>query len=94
MPYLEGVAGWERIPEKRHFIEESNLFRTRGGGPPLTEQEESIWIAQARMIGDLQPPAAPTSQSTVVDNAPSPSGAHHGRRSMSRQSACTWTVRA
>ncbi len=58
MRYLEEIQydsnGLQvRTPEERRIIEATNESRARCGERPLTEQEENLWVAQARMIGAL-----------------------------------------
>ena len=43
----------KRTPAEQRFIEESNRYRARAGQPPLTEQQENLYIDEAYLIGDL-----------------------------------------
>lgn len=49
LPYLRELDGHDRTAEQRE-----SLWRAeRVLGRPLTESEKRLWVAQARMVGDL-----------------------------------------
>jgi hypothetical protein len=49
LPYLRELDGHESTAEEREFLE----WAERREGRPLAEWEKRLWVAQARMIGDL-----------------------------------------
>lgn len=49
LPYLRELDGRDWPPEERAFLE----WAERRKGRPLTEPEKRMWVAQARMVGEL-----------------------------------------
>jgi hypothetical protein len=49
LPYLRELDDHEWTAEEREFLE----WAERRNGRPLTEPEKRLWVAQARIIGDL-----------------------------------------
>lgn len=49
LPYLRELDGHEWTAEELEFLAASERLR----GRPLTEPEKRLWVAQARVIGDL-----------------------------------------